>query len=215
MGLATVAGLALSAAGTGVSLANAAAVRARMEDVVRRQIAAAEEYQKQATPKYEAYLKESGPNVARQNIAAGEQEALARYRYLQNLPTIAAESPIEANRLVSAATQGRIGQANAAQAALQGFGNFNLQQWLAAQRAGQNLGVISNLAGARSAITPYLLSGAEQSGQSLAAVGSLLGTAGQLAGVYGSLSPYLQNSTVSTTAPTIGGLASRPVGSGI
>jgi hypothetical protein len=122
--------------------------------------------------------------------------------------------------LVNAATAGRIGQSNAAQATLQGYGNFNLQQWLAAQKARQDLGVISGLAGSRSAITPYLLSGAQQSGQDMAAVGSLLGTAGQLAGVYGSLYPYLNSNVTSTTqsatTPRTGGLASRPgSGSGI
>ncbi len=107
------------------------------------------------------------------------------------MPVSSAPSPITSNALVDARTQARIGQSNQAQATLQGYGNLTLQQILANQRAQQNLGVISGLASSRSEITPYLLQGAQQKGQNLAAVGSLLGTAGSLAGVYGGLYPYL------------------------
>ncbi len=187
-------GAVASAAGTGVSIAAAKASQERMNRAVRDQITAAEGFQRQATPEFKRSLGDSGADAAKRALAIGQESALRGYREVQSSFPSTAPSPILSDALVNARTQARIGQANQSQAALQGYGNLTLQQILANQRAQQNLGVISGLAGSRSAITPYLLQGAQQQGQSLAAVGSLLGTAGSLAGVYGSLYPYLQES---------------------
>jgi len=92
---------------------------------------------------------------------------------------------------VDARTKAQIAQRNAAQAALQGYGTFNLAQWVQQQRARGNLGVINNLSQGSAALTGPLLANAQASGQDLAAVGSLLGTAGSLAGVYSQLYPYI------------------------
>ncbi len=195
-------GLALSAAGTATSMANARATQRRMNDVVRQQIASGEEFQQRATPEFQKSLGASGSEAAMRALVTGQGEALQGYRDIQaNSPT-AAPSPILSDALVNARTQARIGQSNQANAALQGYGNLTLQQVLANQRAQQNLGVISGLAGSRSEITPYLLQGAQQQGQNLAAVGSLLGTAGSLAGVYGSLYPYLNQPPPAGSPPT-------------
>jgi len=191
VGVGTIAGLALTAAGTGLSIANARATQERMNEIVRQQIGAAQAFQSQATPEFQKSLGASGSDAARRQLAIGEQQALGGYRETQGLPPTTAASPILSDALTNVRTQARIEQANQANASLQGYGNLALQQWLANQRAQQNLGVISGLANSQSAITPYLLSGAQQQGQNLAAVGSLLGTAGSLAGVYGSLYPYL------------------------
>ncbi len=191
MGVETIAGLALTAAGAGVGIANARATAARMNEITRQQIQSGEAFQRQATPEFQKSLGSSGADAANRALASGSQQALAGYQNLQSMPVSSAPSPITSNALVDARTQARIGQSNQAQATLQGYGNLTLQQILANQRAQQNLGVISGLASSRSEITPYLLQGAQQKGQNLAAVGSLLGTAGSLAGVYGGLYPYL------------------------
>jgi hypothetical protein len=190
--IATLGGLALSAAGTGVSIANAAATQKRMNDIIRSQVAASEEFQKQASPEFEKSLGASGAEAAKRALASGEQEALQGYREVSGVPTTA-PSPFLQDSLINARVQARVGQSQQANAALQGYQNVGLQQFLANQRANQNLGIISGLAGSRAAITPFLLQGAQNQGQNLAAVGSLLGTAGSLAGVYGALYPYLQN----------------------
>lgn len=184
-------GLALTAAGAGLSIYSAKQTQRRMNDIVRDQLAASEEFQRQATPEYEKSLGASGSRAATEAIAAGEREAASGYRDVQSLPTTVAASPLLSDVLTNVRTQAQIQRANKADAALQGYGNMALQSWLAQQRAQQNLGVISGLAGSRAATTPYLLQGAQQEGQNLAAIGSLLGTAGSLAGVYGALSPYL------------------------
>jgi len=188
--IATLGGLALSAAGTGVSIANARATQQRMNDIVRQQVASAEGFQRQATPEFTKSLGESGAEASRRALATGEQSALQGYREVSGFPTTA-PSPFLEDALVNARTQARVGQSQEAQAALQGYQNMAVQQFLANQRANQNLGIISGLAGSRAAITPFLLQGAQNQGQNLAAVGSLLGTAGSLAGVYGQLYPYL------------------------
>jgi len=187
----TILGLATSAAGAGLSIANAQATQKRMNDIVRQQVAAAEGFQRQATPEFEKSLGSSGAEASRRALAMVEQSALAGYKEVGGVPTTA-PSPFLENALVNARVQARVGQSQQANADLQGYQNMAVQQFLANQRAQQNLGVISGLAGSRSAITPYLLQGAQNQGQNLAAVGSLLGTAGSLAGVYGSLYPYLQ-----------------------
>lgn len=192
MGIAALGALA-SLAGTGVSIAAARQARDRMNDVVRQQLQAAQGFQEQATPEFGRSLGSSGAVSARRDLVGGEQTALQGYRDIQGLPPTTAPSPFLGDSLVNVRTRARIDQANEAQAALQGYQNLALQQALANQRAQQNLGVISGLAGSRAEITPYLLQGAQQQGQNLAAVGSLLGTAGSLAGVYGQLYPYLKN----------------------
>ncbi len=185
-------GTIASAAGTGISIANARATQQRMNDIVNRQTQAAQEFQRQATPEFEKSLGASGAEASRRALDVGQGAALAGYQGLHSLPPTSAPSPLLSDALVNARTTARIGQSDQAQAALQGYGNLASQQFLANQRANQNLGVISGMAGSRSAITPYLLQGAQNQGQNLAAVGSLLGTAGSLAGVYGGLYPYLQ-----------------------
>ncbi len=172
-------------------MANARATQRRMNEITRQQIESGEAFQRQATPEFMKSLGSSGSEAAMRALATGQQEALGGYQNVQGSPPTTAPSPILSDALVNARTQARIGQSNQAQASLQGYNNLALQQTLANQRAQQNLGVISGLASSRSEITPYLLQGAQQQGQNLAAVGSLLGTAGSLAGVYGSLYPYL------------------------
>ena len=162
-----------------------------MNQVLRRQLGATEEFQRQATPEFQKSLGETGPIAGLRNIQQGASESSGLAAQLARLPYSSAASPIPTDPLVQARTAADIGRSTAANAALQGFSNFSLQQWLADQRARQNLGVLSGLAGSRSEITPYLLSGAQNKGQDLAAVGSLLGTAGSLAGTYGQLYPYL------------------------
>ncbi len=184
-------GAAISAAGTGVSIANAKATQRRMNDVVHNQIAATEGFQRQATPEFLKSLGSTGSEAANQQLSLGEQVALHGYQNVAALP-VAAPVPALQDAIVNARTQARVAQSQQSQAALQGYNNLSLQQVLSNQRAQQNLGVISGLANSRSEITPFLLQGAQQQGQDLAAVGSLLGTAGSLAGVYGSLYPYLQ-----------------------
>jgi len=193
MGVASVIGAALAAAGTGVSIANARATSERMNEVVRQQLAKQDVFQRQATPIFEKSLGESSPSAARGQLAQGSEDASSIYRQLAQLPASTASSPIQEDKLINARTQAQIGQQQGAQATFFFYGNFNLQQWLKDQEARRNLGVISGLSSSQAATTPYLLQGAQNQGQNLAAVGSLLGTAGSLAGVYGTLYPYLQN----------------------
>ena len=191
MGIETIAGLALSAAGAGVGIANARATQERMNEVVKQQLQSAEGFQQQATPEFQKSLGATGAEASKRAIVAGSQEALQGYKDVASLPETTAASPILSDALVNARTQARVGQSQQANAALQGYQNLTLQQFLANQRAQQNLGVIGGLAGSRAAITPYQLQGEQNRGQQLASVGSLLGTAGTLAGVYGQLYPYL------------------------
>lgn len=194
MGVPTIAALALTAAGTGLSMAAAKRTQREMNEVVKQQLAASEDFQRQATPEYQKSLGASGSRAATQALAEGEREALSGYQAVQSLPPTTSPSPLLSDSLTDVRTRANIGQANQAQAALQGYGNMALQSWLAQQGAQQNLGVISNLASSQARITPFLLANAQQKGQDMAAIGSLLGTAGSLAGVYGQLSPYLNPS---------------------
>lgn len=191
MGVPTIAALALTAAGTGLGMAAAKRTQREMNEVVKQQLAASEDFQRQATPEYQKSLGASGSRAATQALAEGEREALTGYRAVQSLPPTTSPSPLLSDSLTDVRTRASVGQANQAQAALQGYGNMALQSWLAQQTGQQNLSVISNLASSRAAITPFLLQNAQQKGADMAAIGSLLGTAGSLAGVYGQLAPYL------------------------
>jgi hypothetical protein len=183
--IATVAGLAASAAGTGLSMAGAAKAQDAMEKQIQNQIAYQQSLQARATPVFQRSLQESSPEQVGRQMKQGEDQANALYRDVQSLPLGSALSPISEGQQRDTRTRDVIAAQNQAQAGLQGVSGMQSQQWLKNAEAQNQLGVFSNLANSSSQATPYLVQLAGHAGDSLAGLGSLMSTAGTLGAMYG------------------------------
>lgn len=178
--VAVIGGALASAAGTGVSLSAASAARSRMDQTLRNALVQQEGFQRQATPLFEQSLAQSTPLAVQRQLGEGAAGAGELYRNIQNLPLGTSSLPFDAGR-----TRPVIEQANRAQAAVQGFGNFSLQQWLKDLEARNRLGLVGGLSRGAAGTVPFQIQSAQNSTADMAALGSLLSTAGSLAGVYG------------------------------
>lgn len=197
------AGLAGSAAGTGLSIAQAQANRDSMNKVIEDQMRVQQGYQKEQSDAFNKSLQESGVKQSQGDINQGTQDAGQLYRQLQSQAPSVASSPINVNPIMAGSNATVIGQNNAAQAGLQGVQSFNLQQWLRNMTAQSKLGVTNNLSQSSAALTPTLtqLAGSDNT---LAGIGSILGTVGNLASVYGALQPSTFAGKIGAMGPVKG-----------
>lgn len=181
-------GMALSAAGAGASAAAAAQAKAKMEKRTRQELARQREYQKKATGVYEQSLAQEGPEVAREQMAEGEQAALAAQERLQRLPGDVTTLPEQKNATV-------YGQKLAEQRAMtnrQAAGVFapsewQLQQWLKNMQANQMLAIQMRNAQASAGVLPAELATASHAGDRTRAIGGLLSALGSGVGMYGAM----------------------------
>lgn len=201
-------GLAISAAGTGVGVAANATAQKRMNDQLKVALSRQDSYSARGQEVFKKSLGESSANTAQKNIAEGEQAASQLYNRVQGLP-VGAGLPTPGNQTVDARTQTRIGAANQAQAALQGYPNMSLLQWLNNAESNRLLGVNNNLSQNSASILPYQLQGAQASTADMAALGSLLGTGGSLLGMYGATRPASSPGLNAGQAATLTSAATR------
>jgi len=183
--VAALVGVAASAAGTGLSMAGAAESRDRMNRTIEQQLAAQQQFQRQASPVFQQSLQESTPQRVQSQIDLGSQSASEMYNRLRSLPTGTSSLPTDDR--TQSQTQQKIQQQQGAQAGLQGYQASSLAQWLKDLETRNQLGIISNLSQGQANITGPLLNYAQQAGAGLAGVGSLLGTGGSLLGMWGAL----------------------------
>lgn len=198
MGLGEVIALALAAAGTGASMAAASNARKDMNSAMKKQLLQQEGFKRQATPIFQQSLAQGGSDRAQDLIGQGEMDARRLYDKIAQMPLTSFTSPlpVDEQRL-----SGVVQQQRGAAAKQQGYNQWALNQWLKNQQANNQLGVISNLAGASARNAPMLTQLAGQKSQDLAGIGSLLSTAGNLAAVYGA-----------TRQPTMGQVAAGAKG---
>lgn len=181
-------GLAISAAGTGVSVAANRSAQKRMNDQVKASLARQDTFTRRGDDLFKKNLGETGAAAATRNIAQGEQQAADLYRSVQALPS-GAGLPATNDATVNNRTGLEIANANQASAALQGYPNMSLLQWLNNAETDRLLGVNNNLSASNARILPYQLQGAQASAADMAALGSLLGTGGSLLGMWGATQP--------------------------
>jgi hypothetical protein len=195
MGYAELIGLAIAAAGAGTSIAAAKQSKDAMNDEVNASLLQQQGFQKQATPIFQQSLADSGTDSANKQLKAGAQDAQSLYKTVSQMPS-ASTSPLPVDE---ARLQEQVGQARNAASAQQGYSNWALQQWLKNQEAGRQLGTIGGLSQAAGANTGILTQLAGQRSAGMAGIGSLLSTAGNLSSVYGALNA---NSGSLLPAPT-------------
>lgn len=182
------AGMALSAAGAGAQMAGAANSRSAMNAQVAAEAARQKGYQDQAGKVFDESLQQSTPLTARQQMGQGEDRANAEYKKLESLPMGTSTAPFQSGTSGQVLNAGRTQQSNQAQARLQGYTEWDLQQAIKNMSANRQLGVIGTNAHRSAGVSPYEIQQASHAGDTLSGIGSLLGLAGTTVGALGGLS---------------------------
>ena len=189
-------GLALAAAGTGVSMTAAESAKKAANNQLLQQLNKQREYQKRATPIFEQSLSSSQPEEVQSYLNQDSQTNKQLLNFVQNtMPSSTRENPLERVRSNAA-----INQQNQANAALQALRNFSTQQFLQNRDTSNQLGVVSGLSAASAQNSPYLINQAMQSQSGLSGIGSLMSTAGGLTALAGSL--YQPNTSAGFKIPS-------------
>ena len=185
--------MVLAAAGTAVSMAGQAQQRDQQNAAVQAELQRQQQYQKNASLAYQQSLAESTPKAAERQIGEGQQQALGAYQNIEKTPLSIASSAASPTSIITNEDAARQALSNNAQAGIQGYKNFSLQQWLKDMEAKNQLGAVSAQSRASQSILPYELQGASSP---LTGIGELLGAFGQVAGKLGSVkrTPSLKSS---------------------
>lgn len=195
MGLETIAGLVLTAAGAGAQAVAAGKTRGAMNDVAMQQFQKQQEFARQGQQQFQQSLQQSTPQVAQQQIGEGQQQAAEATRNVQVLPfsSASAGSPME---------QARVRQGNTANAYLQGYSNYALKQQIKDTLANRNFQVLNNLSQGYANLLPIQMQAAQQSQTGLNNFGQILGLGGGLLGLAGAVSPAATHSAFVMGQPT-------------
>lgn len=187
MGCGTLATLGLGLAGTGLSLDASLGEQRNMNNAVNWELGQQQGFQKKATPVFQQSLAQSTPQAMTGQQAAGQQQFLNASRNAAltplSLPSQVSGQTDNASNIAYQGQQARNQLSQGNNAALQGYSNIGLQQYLKDLSANSQLGLINNQAQQTLGILPSLLQGAQQSRSGESAIGSLLGTAGLLTGL--------------------------------
>jgi hypothetical protein len=196
--VALAAGLALSAAGTGMQMAGAKKARDKMDDTRRAELLRQKGYQRDADVAYQANREKSDRGTAEAEMAAGAQRREQEYQAVgQNTLGVAAPlaTPAAGNQTAGAASRTAAnvqatGNAwtklvNSARAKLGGGDDWQLNQAIRNQRAGEGIGIASSQARQSASLLPGEMEAASHAGDKLAGWGQLVSALGSVSGMYG------------------------------
>ena len=183
MGCGTIAGLALTAAGTGANMYANNQVRGKMNDLTNQELARNQGFEQKAQGVFNNSLQQSTPQAANQQIGQGQQQLAGLIQNAQQVP-LSSSMPNFGN--VNTMAEGaKTAMSNKAASDLGGYSNYTLQQRLKDQQVGSQLGVIGSEAQGWANVLPAQLQQAQGSQQGLQALGALLSSAGLLTGLSG------------------------------
>lgn len=208
MGCGTLAALALTGAGAGAKMYAGQQEQNAMNNATNAELQQQQQFQKQGSQIFQNSLAQSTPQAAQQQIGQGVQN-IAGATQASALPPVSLPQtgPTSNAARVSYSGQDAQNQRGAqANAGLQGYGNFTLQQGLKDLSANSQLGLLGNQAAASERVLPYMLQQAANSQAPLAGIGSLLGTAGQLVGIGSLTGAFGGGAAAAPTAGQIGAL---------
>lgn len=198
------AGVAASAAGTGMGVAASAQDRSAMNNVRTIEARRQQDLQDQANGVFQKSLSASGADTAKKQTASGAAQRQSVYNALKQVaqpgtaaPATAADSPDAvvntdnptqtANSL--ATTRGNAWSTLTSGAASRegGYQDYDTDQALKNAEANRNLGVIGNRAAGWARIFPTELEVASHKGDALAGWGQLVSALGSVAGIGGAM----------------------------
>jgi hypothetical protein len=178
------AGLLGSLGGAGLQYSAANSERNAMNDAVGAEINRQNAFSNQAKSVFNTSLGQSTPQAAGNQIALGKLASLGTLNNTQ-LPASATSLPgdlgLGANPGAAAGNATQAAEnttSNQADAAMQGYSNYGLQQYLKDLQAKNQLGVINQNAQGWAGILPYQVQAAQQSQQGMTDIGQLLSALG-------------------------------------
>lgn len=183
-------GAALTAAGAGAEAEGTAQTQSAMNKTVENEVAQQDQYAKQGRNIFEQSLTASSPQTAQTQIQQGQQKALTDYQKLESLDLNASgkQAPFQTDSSALNVDAGRTSLSNAAQAKLQGYSEWELQQQIKDLQAKGQLGVLNTNAANTASLLPYQLQAAQHAGDTWTGIGQLLSAAGGVTGSLGALS---------------------------
>lgn len=158
-------------------------------------------YQKQANQVFQTSLAQSSPGTAQQQMQQGQDKAQAQYQKLESIPLSTSAAPFQTGQNGQSMVQGQTQLSNNAQAKLQGYSEWDLQQAIKNLTANQQLGIINTNASRSAGVLPYEIQQAGHTGDMLSGIGGLFGAGGSVLGTYGALSSL---GAAASTAPSVG-----------
>lgn len=211
--------LALSAAGTGTSMAASAAEESAMNDKTKAEVLRQKGYQQKSTGEFERSLAQSAPKVAQQQIDSGAEARLGDLTKASQIP-ISGAGPLDLsapNTVQAGQAAAQLGQQAQAKAKLGGYSDFDLQQWIKNLRAQQQIGMYGQFAKQSSQVLPYELQAAARSAEDMRGAGTALSAAGMLTGLGGAAGAFGGGASAASAAPegtmTLGGASYAPLSS--
>lgn len=211
--VALVAGLALSAAGTGMQLAGASKARREMQSKQDAEAARQRRYDEQAQATYQQSLEKSDRATADTETAGGAQRRQQAYANIQahqaaggmaqprvttTGSTGAAAARTNANVRSAGNAWSRL--VGGAQSRLGGADDWGLQQQIRNRRAAQDLALTGSNARRSASLLNNEMAIASHAGDGLNAWGKLTGALGSLAGAYAAVTPAAAGGSALTGA---------------
>lgn len=211
--------LALTAAGTGTSMAASAAEQDAMNQKTKQEVLRQKGIQKKSTGEFEKSLAAGAPKVAQQQIDSGAEARLADMQKTAALP-IGGASPLEmssSNAVQAGQAAAQMSQQAQAKAKLGVYSDFDLQQWIKNLRAQQQIGMYGQFARQSAQVLPYELQAAGRSAEDMRGAGTGLSAAGALVGLGGAAGAFGSGASAASSAPagtmTLGETAYAPLSS--
>lgn len=179
------AAIALTAAGTGATMAGNAKAQRNMERKVQQELIRQKGYQQQADAVYQANAQASDPTKAKSEISSGASEREQAYQQAQAVPLGLSQAQNVIDTPTQETADAKTSLSNRSRSALMGYEQQALLQALRNSQANNQIGAIGGFSRGSNSVLPLELSAAQRSGEGLQNLGSLLGLAGMATGVAG------------------------------
>lgn len=199
-----IAGLALSAAGTGLGVEGSVASNRAANNAAENELNIQKMFAKQGQPILQQSIAASSPKSVQEQMQQGEQTALKNYASL-NQPEPNAGIPPgvgQSGKVENSQVGGKIAQQQGAAANLEGYGASDIAQMIKDLQAKVQLGQIGTFAQESENTLPLQLQQAGQKGATLSGIGSLLNSVGGLAALYGATKTPSYGGTIGVGTPS-------------
>lgn len=191
---ALIGGLALSAAGTGTSIAAGQQQKNQMNAATEADLQAQQQYQKQGQSLLNENIAKSTAPVAQSNVDTGTQQTSDAYSKVNAVPltSSAGNSAIgsgqTSNNIVGQDAKAQTQLSNSLAAPLQGYNDWQVGQWINNLQTNTALNQLNTNAANRNSVLGLQMNDAQSDAAGLGGIGSLLGTTGGLLSLYGATS---------------------------
>lgn len=217
---AAIAGVLASAAGAGTQIVAGQDEKNKMNQAVASQLAQQQQYQKQGQSLVNENIAQNTAPQADKDISAGTNNALSEYAKVNAIPLTTSSSngaiggAQGKDSIIGQDASNKVGLNNSSAAPLQGYNDWQVQQWIKNLQTNTGLSQIQRNSQNSASVLPLQLQSAQNSENGLSGFGSLLNTGGGLLGTYGATRPVSSNAYSGTGLSSIvNGMGATPLGS--